>query len=445
MSKSIFIRCYAIILKVKNLDLLSLHDLVTVIEKQTLSSVFHVGKSLLILKFQGGKRPLIAIESTQASPQIWVVDVDEESLFSDIGEHPLSGKLKGWVCLNVAVDGTKVEFNFISKAKTTKQALVWYGSHHAPHWLLQQDETILMHSLDLHPPFKVRGEQPLAPLTIMRTTLSTLLLPVLMKTYQTLLDQVIAIKLRRKEALDSDHQKHQHHLLAKTIADDILSQQTIDIPYLQSTYKFAFPYHHYTSIGTLTSALFKTYKRAKQGLSHWQTQQDLNQAMYDQLITMREQTLSVSLKHYFSVKQKLETLHLIHTSKDKQSENAAFSPYRLTYKQLHLSFGKNKQQNHHLTFHLAKKNEIFLHIKDYPGSHIILHQSSFDHDALIFAGQLALYLSKQTSADVTYAKVGSLKPGKSIGSVIIKDAKHVKINTNPSIDFAQLLLTTTRY
>ena len=429
----------------KNLDNPSYLDLVSAVENQTLSAIFQGEKSLIMLKFQGGKNPLLGIDSTQHAPRIFLIEHDAPSLLHDLHEHRLSGKLKGWLCFKLVKDAHAIAFHFRSKSEVTTQILTWYGSIHAPHWVLKQNNQIVMHGLDLHPPFKVRAEKPLAPLQVIKTNLSTLVIPFFMQSFQTLLDQAITIKKRRQKALIEDDKNHELHLVAKTIAEDILSQQKIDLTYLKSHYQFVFPYDRYPTIGSLTSALFNMYKRAKQGLVQCDKQSQLNQTSLNELLTLREQTLQLNLERYQSLKGDLERLHLLHTSKDKQSKNAAYAPYRLSYKDISLSFGKNKQQNHHLTFHLAKKNEIFLHIKDYPGSHIILHQTSFDHDALIFAGQLALYLSKQTSGEVTYAKVGSLKAGQTVGAVIVKDARHMKIHANPSLDFVSLLLTTTRY
>ncbi|MFZ9782483.1 MAG: hypothetical protein ACO3C8_04635, partial [Bacilli bacterium] len=66
-----------------------------------------------------------------------------------------------------------------------------------------------------------------------------------------------------------------------------------------------------------------------------------------------------------------------------------------------------------------------------PGSHLILHHSQFDHDWLVKGAQLVLALAKQTTGLVTYAKVGSLKRTTSLGQVLIKDVKHIRVNADP--------------
>ena len=63
---------------------------------------------------------------------------------------------------------------------------------------------------------------------------------------------------------------------------------------------------------------------------------------------------------------------------------------------------------------------------------IILHHNQFDHELVLKGCQLALALANKLSAEVTYAKVGSLKRTTQIGQVIIKDHKTLKVNANPA-------------
>ena len=41
-----------------------------------------------------------------------------------------------------------------------------------------------------------------------------------------------------------------------------------------------------------------------------------------------------------------------------------------------ISVGKNNKQNDYLTFKLAKRHEVWLHTKDIPGSHVVIHTDS---------------------------------------------------------------------
>lgn len=61
--------------------------------------------------------------------------------------------------------------------------------------------------------------------------------------------------------------------------------------------------------------------------------------------------------------------------------------------------GKNNLQNDRLSFKIANKNDIWLHVKDIPGSHVIIRDSNPDDQTLLEAAQLAAYFSKGRDSD----------------------------------------------
>lgn len=61
--------------------------------------------------------------------------------------------------------------------------------------------------------------------------------------------------------------------------------------------------------------------------------------------------------------------------------------------------GKNNLQNDRLSFKIANKNDIWLHVKDIPGSHVIIRDSDPDDQTLLEAAQLAAYFSKGRDSD----------------------------------------------
>ena len=87
--------------------------------------------------------------------------------------------------------------------------------------------------------------------------------------------------------------------------------------------------------------------------------------------------------------------------------------------------GKNNTENDYLTFKLAAKNDIWMHAKDIPGSHLILRTGGIAPDKLPSsvikrAASIAAYHSKGKSSDnvpIDYCpakfvkKPGGAKPG----------------------------------
>ncbi|HBS58379.1 MAG TPA: hypothetical protein DEA44_03840, partial [Firmicutes bacterium] len=73
--------------------------------------------------------------------------------------------------------------------------------------------------------------------------------------------------------------------------------------------------------------------------------------------------------------------------------------------------GKNNKQNDYVTFKLARNQDIWLHTKDIPGSHVILRMQTGEPSqaALEMAAKLAAYFSKsrfssQVPVDYTLRK-----------------------------------------
>lgn len=70
--------------------------------------------------------------------------------------------------------------------------------------------------------------------------------------------------------------------------------------------------------------------------------------------------------------------------------------------------GKNNKQNEYLTMKLAHRDDMWLHTKDIPGSHVIIRSSEPSEETLLEAAQLAAYFSKShqsSSVPVDYTKV----------------------------------------
>ncbi len=88
--------------------------------------------------------------------------------------------------------------------------------------------------------------------------------------------------------------------------------------------------------------------------------------------------------------------------------------------------GRNNIQNDHLTFKLAAKDDIWFHVKDMPGSHVILVTGGAEPDERDYteAAEIAAYYSKATAGPVAvdYTRVKNVKKpaGSKPGFVIYK-------------------------
>jgi predicted ribosome quality control (RQC) complex YloA/Tae2 family protein len=74
--------------------------------------------------------------------------------------------------------------------------------------------------------------------------------------------------------------------------------------------------------------------------------------------------------------------------------------------------GKNNKQNDYLTNKLAARDEIWLHTKDIPGSHVVIRSKEPSHETIQEAANLAAYFSKarsSSSVPVDFTKVRYVK------------------------------------
>lgn len=95
---------------------------------------------------------------------------------------------------------------------------------------------------------------------------------------------------------------------------------------------------------------------------------------------------------------------------------------------IEISVGKNNKQNDYLTFKIAKKSDIWLHTKDIPGSHVVIHSNEPDETTLLEAATLSAYFSKareSSSVPVDYTEIRQVKKpnGSKPGFVIYFEQK----------------------
>ena len=103
-----------------------------------------------------------------------------------------------------------------------------------------------------------------------------------------------------------------------------------------------------------------------------------------------------------------------------------------------ISVGKNNKQNDYLTFKIGKRNEIWLHTKDIPGSHVVIHSENPDETTLKEAAMLCAYFSKardSSSVPVDYTEIRHVKKpnGAKPGFVIYFEQKTLYVTPDEAV------------
>ncbi|MGM8214411.1 Rqc2 family fibronectin-binding protein [Bacillaceae bacterium W0354] len=100
------------------------------------------------------------------------------------------------------------------------------------------------------------------------------------------------------------------------------------------------------------------------------------------------------------------------TNKKKQKKTEVIPDYYEATDGTEIVVGRNNKQNEYVTNRLANKNDIWLHTKDIPGSHVIIRSNNPSEETLIEAATIAAYYSKaklSSSVPVDYTFIKHVK------------------------------------
>lgn len=103
-----------------------------------------------------------------------------------------------------------------------------------------------------------------------------------------------------------------------------------------------------------------------------------------------------------------------------------------------ISVGKNNKQNDYLTFKIASRDQTWLHTKDIPGSHVVIHDANPDEETIREAAILSAYFSKargSSSVPVDYTEVRHVKKpnGSKPGFVIYFEQKTMFVTPDEDV------------
>lgn len=122
-----------------------------------------------------------------------------------------------------------------------------------------------------------------------------------------------------------------------------------------------------------------------------------------------------------------------HRKKKKNSRSVPHVSTITLSNGISISYGRNNLQNDELTWHMAGKNEIWLHAKDYHGAHVVIHDEKPDEETLRAGAMIAAWFSKgrmSSSVPVNWCPVKNLKkiPGSKPGMVSLGNYRTIYID-----------------
>ncbi len=268
--------------------------------------------------------------------------------------------------------------------------------------------------------------------------------------YKKIITAEINRQNKKEKILTEDFHKAQKADKQKIKADNLM------------TYQYQFQDHHdneisvpdiYDENGTVikialdtkltlmqnAQAYYKKYDKLKRSKEMIETQ--LKHCQRDRNYAMSiENALeaSNSLSDLEDIKNEMIKAEFLQPDNRKKAATPPSKPFKfLLPNNMTIYVGKNNYQNDRLTFKLSHKDDIWLHTKDIPGSHVIIDTKGDDIDEhnLLLAAQIAVHFSKARNSSkvpVDYVPIKFVKKpsGSKPGFVIFTNNKTLYVTPN---------------
>lgn len=188
---------------------------------------------------------------------------------------------------------------------------------------------------------------------------------------------------------------------------------------------------------------FKRYQKLKNAISYLTEQIKSTKAEIDYFENLQAQIELANPEDLQEIRYELEQQGYLRNheqhQKNKKKRHKVNKPEKFIASDgTEILVGKNNLQNEQLTLHFADKRDTWLHVKDLPGSHVIIRNFEPSEQTLLEAANLAAYFSKarnSTKVPVDYVKVRAIKKpnGSKPGFVIYEGQTNVLVDPDPQL------------
>jgi predicted ribosome quality control (RQC) complex YloA/Tae2 family protein len=184
---------------------------------------------------------------------------------------------------------------------------------------------------------------------------------------------------------------------------------------------------------------FERYRRAKRGSATLMREMERTRAEVEELRNRRSRIESARSL------QEIEAAWASSTAEKAPKRNLSSGPLpprRYHCKGYEILVGRNPSQNEEITFHTAAREDIWLHVRQSPGAHVIIRRGSRKDDippeVIEEAAALAAFWSRaktssKCAVDYTLAKYVRKPPGTPRGHVTYERAKTIIVRPEPTL------------
>lgn len=192
-------------------------------------------------------------------------------------------------------------------------------------------------------------------------------------------------------------------------------------------------------IKTNANKFYQKYHKLKRSQSVLQEQIEQCHQDIAYFTQLEEQLFHANVEDAAEIREELIQKHILLPKKKIVRSRRKKRPnfLRLELEDASIFVGKNNMQNSYITHQLARKNDLWFHVKDYHGAHVLLKCETPDERLIRMCANLAAYFSKgkqSSSVPVDYCPVRQLKkvPGAPAGFVTMKSYKTIYIDPDES-------------
>ncbi|WP_338335251.1 Rqc2 family fibronectin-binding protein [Bacillus altitudinis] len=230
-------------------------------------------------------------------------------------------------------------------------------------------------------------------------------------------------KLKKlKRTLEESQNAHKYQLYGELLTANIYAikkgdkEATVINYYDEEGGEITIPLKTNKTPSENAQAYFTKYQKAKNAVEavNEQIERTHEEIVYfDELI---QQLSSASPKDLEEIREELVEGKYLRPKQKRNAKRKKSSAIQLeayeSSQGVPILVGKNNKQNEYLTTKAAARDDIWLHTKDIPGSHVVIRHKAPDEQTLLEAAQIAAYFSKakeSSSVPVDYTKIRHVK------------------------------------
>lgn len=253
--------------------------------------------------------------------------------------------------------------------------------------------------------------------------------------------------VKLKQTLEEAKQAEQYRLYGELLTANLYAVQRgmneIEVVnyYDENGATITIPLDKQKSPSENAQSYFQKYQKAKNSLAIVQQQIERTKEEIVYFDTLLQQLETAAPKDIEEIRDELMEqgyLRARATKQKKQKPRSIELEHYVSSDGTEILVGKNNKQNDYLTNKLASKDDIWLHTKDIPGSHVVIRSKNPSEQTIMEAAHLAAYFSKarhSSSVPVDYTRIRYVKKpsGAKPGYVIYENQQTIYVTPDEDL------------